>query len=72
MESRVHAECKSVRTTLSPFPPHGTDFSGVIYQRGLAEVHSNKALSRTWVNIGVYMDTLFATKDKSAEAEQRF
>ena len=26
----------------------------------------------TWVGIDVYMDTLYATKDKSAEAEQRF
>ncbi len=31
-----------------------------------------KPESATWVGIDVYMDTLFATKDKSAEAEQRF
>jgi len=28
--------------------------------------------SANWVGVDVYMDTLFATKDKSAEGEQRF
>jgi len=33
---------------------------------------SVKPKSANWVAFDVYMDTLFATKDKSAEAEQRF
>ena len=40
----------------------------------MAETHSGepRALeSANWVGIDVYMDTLFATKDNSAEAEHR-